>query len=202
MSLVVGLTGGIGSGKTTAARLFAELGVDVADADAVSHALTQPQGLAIAPIRRAFPERFITAEGALDRARMRNLVFSDEAARHRLEAILHPLILDQLARQVAAFSAPYGIVVVPLLFETGHYRDMIQRTVVVDCSEREQIARTISRTGLDRQAVLAVVATQMSRQERLQRADDVIANDGGMTCLTRQVHALHRRYLALAGARR
>lgn len=198
MSLKIGLTGGIGSGKTTAAKFFAALGADVVDTDAIAHELTQPQGAAISAIREVFTGKFITAEGALNRKEMRALVFSDEGSRRKLEAILHPLIRIEVARRAAFFAAPYGIIVVPLLLETGGYAGMIERILVVDCSEQDQITRAMARTGMDEQIARAIVATQLSRQERVRRADDVIANDADMSRLRQQVNALHEKYLALA----
>lgn len=198
MSLIIGLTGGIGSGKTTAAKFFVSLGADVVDTDAIAHELTQPQGAAIPAIRKIFTGKFITAEGALNRKEMRTLVFSDDGWRRELEAILHPLIRIEVARRAALFSAPYGIVVVPLLLETGGYCEMIQRILVVDCNEHDQIARAMARTGMDEQTVHAIMASQLSRQERLRRADDMIANDADVLHLRQQVDALHKKYLALA----
>ncbi|KIO49971.1 dephospho-CoA kinase [Nitrosospira sp. NpAV] len=197
MSLKIGLTGGIGSGKTTVAKFFAALGADVVDTDVIAHELTQPQGAAISTIREIFTEKFITAEGALNRKEMRALVFSDESSRRKLEAILHPLIRIEVARRAAFFTAPYGIIVVPLLLETGGYRGMIERILVVDCNEQDQITRAMARTGLDEQTARAIAATQLPRQERLRRADDVIANDVDMSHLRQQVDALHKKYLAL-----
>lgn len=198
MSLIIGLTGGIGSGKTSAASLFAALGAELIDTDVIAHEFTQPQGAAIAAIRQIFTKRFITKEGALNRKKMRSLVFSDNESRRKLEAVLHPLIRVEVARRAALFAAPYGMIVVPLLLETGGYREMIHRILVVDCNEQDQIIRTVARTGLDEQTVRAIMATQLSRNERLQQADDVIANDGDMLDLQHQVDALHRKYLALA----
>ena len=197
MSLIIGLTGGIGSGKTSAAKFFASLGADVVDTDAIAHELTQPQGVAIPAIRKIFGGQFITVEGALNRQEMRVLVFSDDGWRRELEAILHPLIRIEVARRAAFFSAPYGIVVVPLLLETGGYREMIERVLVVDCNEHDQIARVMARPGMDEQTAHAIMASQLSRQERLRRADDVIANDADMLHLQQQVDALHKKYLAL-----
>jgi dephospho-CoA kinase len=198
MSLIIGLTGGIGSGKTSAAKFFAVLGADVVDTDVIAHELTRPQGAAIADIQRIFTEKFITAEGALNRKEMRSLVFSDDSARRKLEAILHPLIRMEVARRAAIFSAPYGMIVVPLLLETRGYLETIQRILVVDCNEQDQIARAIARTGLDEQTVRAIIATQLPRKERLQQADDVIANDADELHLWQQVEALHWKYLVLA----
>ena len=195
---MIGLTGGIGSGKTTAAKFFAALGADVVDTDAIAHELTQPRGAAIPAIRKIFTEKFITAEGALDRKEMRTLVFSDDGSRRKLEAILHPLIRIEVARRTTFFSTPYAMIVVPLLFETGGYHEIIQRILVVDCNEQDQIARAMTRTGLDEQTARAIMATQLSREERLLRADDVIANDADLSHLRQQVDALHRKYLVLA----
>lgn len=195
---MIGLTGGIGSGKTTAAKFFAALGADVVDTDAIAHELTQPQGAAIPAIRKIFTEKFITAEGALNRKEMRTLVFSDDGSRRKLEAILHPLIRIEVARRAAFFSTPYAMIVVPLLLETGGYREIIQRILVVDCNEQGQIARAMARTGLDEQTARAIMATQLSRKERLLRADDVITNDADMLHLRQQVDALHKKYFALA----
>jgi dephospho-CoA kinase len=198
MSLIIGLTGGIGSGKTTAAKFFAALGADVVDTDTIAHELTRPEGAAIADIGQIFTGKFITEEGALNRKKMRSLIFSDESARRKLEAILHPLIRIEVARCVAVFSAPYGIIVAPLLLETGGYREIIQRTLIVDCDEQEQLARTNARAGMDEKIVRAIMATQLSREERLQQADDVIINDADISHLQRQIEALHKKYLVLA----
>lgn len=198
MSLIIGLTGGIGSGKTTAAKFFAALGADVIDTDAIAHELTQPQGAAIPAIRETFTEKFITAEGALNRKEMRTLIFSYDGSRRKLEAILHPLIRIEVVRRAAFFSTPYAMIVVPLLLETGGYREIIQRILVVDCNEQNQIARAMARTGLDEQTARAIMATQLSREARLLRADDVISNDADISHLQQQVDALHRKYLALA----
>lgn len=195
---MIGLTGGIGSGKTTAAKFFAALGADVVDTDAIAHELTQAQGAAIPAIRKIFTEKFITAEGALNRKEMRTLVFFDDGSRRKLEAILHPLIRIEVARRAAFFSTPYAMIVVPLLLETGGYREIIQRILVVDCNEQDQIARAMARMGLDEQTARAIMATQLSREERLLRADDVIANDADISHLRQQVDALHKKYRALA----
>jgi dephospho-CoA kinase len=200
MSLVVGLTGGIGCGKTTAATRFAALGAGVVDTDAISHQLTQPGGGAIAAIRQAFSESFISREGGLNRKEMRELVFRDSNSLGKLEAILHPLIRTEVTRHAGLLSTPYTIIVVPLLLETGSYRGMIQRVLVVDCSECAQIARTTARPGMDEKTVRAIMATQLSREERWAQADDVIVNDADLPHLEREVDALHRKYLALANS--
>lgn len=197
--LIIGLTGGIGSGKTSAANFFSALGACVIDTDLISHVLTQPGGAAIAGIQQVFGESFISPDGALDRKQMRRLVFSDIDARCTLEAILHPLIRDEVARQIALSSGPYIILVVPLLLETGSYYNIIQRILVVDCSESMQIARAMARSGLAEEDVRAIMSNQLPRDERLRRADDAILNDGDLADLEREVEALHKKYLVLAG---
>ena len=198
MSLIIGLTGGIGSGKTTVATFFADLGVDVVDTDAIAHELTQPRGVAITAIRQVFGEKYITDEDALDRKEMRQLVFSDDNSRRKLEAILHPLIRTEVVRRIALFCGPYGMIVVPLLLETRGYSNIVHRVLLVDSTENAQLARTMARTGLDEQTVRGIMSAQLSRAERLQQADDVIVNDLDMSHLKRQVDALHNKYLALA----
>ena len=198
MSYRVGLTGGIGSGKSTVTALFAECGATVIDSDAISHRLTQPGGAAITAIRTAFGDGYIAADGALDRAHMRQQVFSDPAARRQLEAILHPLIRAHMLAQAGASTAPYLLLVVPLLFEAAGYLGLVQRTLVVDCIEALQVARAMQRSRLDEQTVRAIMATQIPRAERLRRADDVIQNNGGPDTLRRQVEQLHQRYLAIS----
>jgi len=152
----------------------------------------------MASIRQAFSESHITRDGGLDRGEMRELIFRDSNARLKLEGILHPLIRAEVAHHVGLLSTPYAIIVVPLLLETGSYHGMIGRVLVVDCSECAQISRATARAGLDEKTVRAIMATQMSRQERLERADDVIFNDADLSQLERQVDAMHRKYLALA----
>ncbi len=200
MRLIVGLTGGIGSGKTSAAGLFAALGADVVDTDAISHELTGAKGAGTTAIREAFGEQYITDDGALNREKMRDLIFSSRGSRRKLEAILHPLIRIEAARRAANFCAPYAILVVPLLLEVDGYRQMIQRILVIDCNEDIQLARTIARTGLDERTVRAIMSAQLSRSERLRQADDVIVNNSDMGHLKRQVEALHEKYLALVSS--
>lgn len=194
----VGLTGGIGSGKSSAADEFAVLGAAVVDTDAISHELTRAGGAAIPALRAEFGDPYVTAEGALDRARMRALVFGDAHAKRRLEGVLHPLIRRETAARVATARAPYVVLVVPLLLETGAYRELVKRIVVVDCTEATQIARVMSRSKLTESEVRAIMATQITREERLARADDVIDNEGERESLREQVRALHERYLAFA----
>lgn len=198
MPFCVGLTGGIASGKTSAAKRFEELGAAVIDTDAIAHELTRPGGAAMAKIGDAFGADFVAPDGSLERTRMRQLVFGDPRARAKLEAILHPLIRAQARAQIAAAQQPYVMVVVPLLLETGAYRELVQRVLVVDCSEAQQIERAMRRSGLAESDVRAILAVQLSRAERLERADDVIDNSGGLETMRRQVDAMHAKYLALA----
>lgn len=195
MNYRVGLSGGIGSGKSTVAALFHELGIEVIDSDAISHRLTQAGGGAISLIKDEFGEGLLNIEGALDRARMRELVFSDAAAKQRLEAILHPMIRSEMLAQADAARSRYVLLVVPLLFEAPGYRELVQRALVVDCPEEAQVTRTMQRSGLTEREVRAIMARQIPRAERLKRADDVIRNDGSLEELRAQVTQLHRLYL-------
>ena len=198
MAYIVGLTGGIGSGKSAAAQAFAELGATVVDTDAIAHELTAPGGAAIAPIRAAFGADFITAEGALARPQMRALVFADAAKKRLLESILHPLIRARSNQLVLAAGGPYVILVVPLLVESGDYHRRCQRILVVDCAEDLQVARVMARSGISAAQVRAIIANQATRAARLAAADDVIDNSGDQAQLRRAVEALHQRYLQLA----
>jgi dephospho-CoA kinase len=201
MPFTVGLTGGIGSGKTTVANLFAARGAGVVDADDISRTLTGPAQPAVGQIVQAFGPQFATADGGLDRRRMRDLVFSDAAARKNLESILHPLIRQETARQLRACTAPYAMLVVPLLIESGTHRTRADRIAVVDCDPEIQISRVMQRSGLTRSEVLAIIASQIPREQRLAAADDVIHNDDDLSALERQVTALHAHYLSLAVGR-
>ena len=199
---VIGLTGGIGSGKSTAARIFEELGAAIVDTDEISRELTAPGGAAIAAIREAFGADFIAAGGALDRAKMRLLVFGDPDAKNKLEAILHPLIRAETGARIAASARPYVIAVVPLLLETGSYRELTDRVLAVDCAEDEQVRRVAQRSAIAEDEARAIMAAQLPRQERLARADDVLENVGSIAHLRRQVARLHARYLELASRKR
>ncbi len=198
MTCVVGLTGGIGSGKSAAADLFAARGAAVIDTDAIAHALTKAGGAAMPLIRAGFGDGVVGGDGALDRAAMRVMVFADPSARKRLEAILHPLIREESERQLVAATTPYAILVVPLLIESGDYRKRVNRIVVVDCAEATQIARVISRSGLARPEIERILAAQATRSERLAAADDIIDNDGDLAALPAQIERLHVNYLALS----
>jgi dephospho-CoA kinase len=202
-ALLVGLTGGIGSGKTTVANRFGALGVPLIDTDVIAHELTGPQGAAMPAIRDAFGSRVVASDGRLDRAAMRALAFEDPAARKRLESILHPMIREETMRGIAAAAgSPYAIVVVPLLVESGTWRQWLDRVLVVDCPVELQISRVMQRSGLERPQVEAIIAAQASRAQRLAAADDVVENAGDTAALDPQVRDLHAKYLELATARR
>lgn len=197
MTYRVGLTGGIGSGKSTVAERFAQQGVVVSDADAISHALTCPGGAALPAIRAAFGHNVVDTEGNLNRTALRQLVFADPEARQRLEQILHPMILEQMLDETSAAASSYALLVIPLLLETGQDR-LVDRVLVVDLPESEQIARVSRRNGLDAAEIRRIIASQASRGRRLAAADDVIDNGGTPEGLRTRVHQLHRLYLALA----
>jgi dephospho-CoA kinase len=194
----VGLTGGIGCGKSTVAELFAGLGATIVDTDAIAHSLTAPHGAAMPAILAEFGPEFATPDCALDRARMRSLVFTDAGARGRLEAILHPRIRDATAAAAAIATGPYVIFAVPLLIESGTWAGRVSRVLAVDCSEDTQVARVMQRSGLSADQVRAIMATQVTRAQRLAAADDVIDNDDGLEALLPQVTRLHERYLSLS----
>ena len=197
--LVVGLTGGIGSGKTAVSDRFAALGVPVIDTDRIAREVVEPGTPGLAAVVAVFGEGVLSADGALDRAALRGRVFADAAERGRLEGILHPLIRAEVARRVAALDAPYCIVVIPLLVEGGR-RDAVHRVLVVDAPDESRRARVAARDGLDEATIDRIFAAQASREERLARADEVIVNDGGLDGLEREVAELHRDYLRLARA--
>ena len=199
MAYVIGLTGGIGSGKSAVADQFALLGAAVVDTDAIAHELTGPGGAAMAGVRGLFGADCIASDGAMDRKKVRELVFADPPARQKLEALLHPMIrAESQCRIAAATAAPYVVHVVPLLVESPDYRARVQRVLVIDCAEEVQVERVMVRSGLGQDAVRRIIAAQASRAARLEAADDVIDNSGPLDALRPQILALHERYLALA----
>lgn len=195
----VGLTGGIGSGKSTVANLLAEMGATIVDTDVISHALTAPSGAAMPAISARFGRDVITREGALDRPAMRARVFSDPTARQDLEAILHPLIRGESLRQCDAATGKYVVIVIPLLVENlSEYRPLLDRIAVVNCDTEERIARTAARPGMDEAQARAIMAAQASGSDRLAVADDVIENQADLATLRARVEQLHGRYATLA----
>ena len=200
MALVVGLTGGIGSGKSAAAEEFARLGATVVDTDAIAHELTAAGGAAVPEIRRLFGRAFVDASGAMDRRRMRDLVFSDAEEKARLEALLHPMIRAESEQRIAAAAGPYVVLVVPLLVESPGYRARLGRVLVVDCPQAIQITRVRQRSGLPEAEIRRIIASQIQRERRLAAADDVIDNSGTIAALQQRVRELHETYLRLARA--
>jgi dephospho-CoA kinase len=194
-AFTVGLTGGIGSGKSAVARLFAERGVTIVDTDQIARSLTTAQGAAMPDIIAEFGAGMADADGAMDRAQMRELVFRDPDAKRRLEAILHPRIRAAVAAAAAIATGPYVIFDVPLLVESGTWKDRVDRVLVVDCPEAMQVARVMARNGLPEDQVRAIMAAQSPRPARLAAADDVVDNSGKLEDLPGQIDRLHQLYL-------
>ena len=197
--LRIGLTGGIASGKSTVADMFAELGVPVIDTDVIAREVVRPGEPALDEIRKAFGDGVIAADGTLDRAAMRAIVFGDDTARRRLEAILHPRIGEATREQADAAGGDYQVIVVPLLVGSA-LRAFVDRVLVVDCAEETQVARLLARDAESEAQARRILAAQSSREERLAIADDVVENDGDLDATREQVLALHRRYLKEAEA--
>ena len=192
----VGLTGGIGCGKSTVADLFAARGASIVDTDQIAHSLTAPNGAAMPALVAEFGPDYADARGALDRTKMRNLVFADAAAKAKLEAILHPRIRQATLAAAAEATGSYVIFAVPLLVESGGWVERVDRVLVIDCLESLQVARVMARNGLSEEQVKAIMATQATRAMRLAAADDVIDNNGDLTALEPQIAQLHDLYLA------
>jgi dephospho-CoA kinase len=199
VTFVVGLTGGIGSGKSAAADEFAALGATVVDTDVIAHELTDSGGAAMASIGKLFGPEVVSADGSMDRKKVRERVFADPAAKRKLERLLHPMIREESARRIAAAAGPYVVHVVPLLVESPDYRKRVDRVLVVDCPEQTQIERVRARSGLSESEVRAIMRTQVTRAERVAAADDVIDNGGSRESMRKQVAALHQKYLQFAG---
>jgi dephospho-CoA kinase len=197
---IVALTGGIASGKTTVANLFAELGVPVIDADQLARDVVAPGHPALARVVEAFGPEILDASGSYDRKRMRERVFADPTQRQVLESILHPAIRDEFARRSAAAVGPYQLHVIPLLVEGGR-ESTAERVLVVDCPEETQLARLQARDAASPEQARQILAAQASRAQRLAAADDVVVNDGRIAELTARVRELHEKYLGLAAKR-
>ncbi|MFB3045049.1 MAG: dephospho-CoA kinase [Acidiferrobacterales bacterium] len=195
--LRIGLTGGIGSGKTTVADMFANHGVPVIDADEIARALVAPYQPAYDEIINAFGRDIVDGDGNIDRDKLRRLVFDDAQRRRELEAILHPRVRTEIHHQSVELDAPYCIIVIPLLIEADQL-DLVERVLVVDLDEEKQVQRVGPRSALSEAEVRKIIAAQIERSERLRHADDVIENNADIASLGAQVEKLHRRYLALA----
>ncbi|MEO0422074.1 MAG: dephospho-CoA kinase [Pseudomonadota bacterium] len=198
-ALKVGITGGIASGKTAVSDRFAKLGVPVIDTDLLAREVVEPNTEGLRQVVEAFGEAILRADGALDRPALRDLVFADEAARRRLEGILHPLIWQAAAARIQAVRTPYCVVVIPLLAEGGA-RKRVDRVLLVDCDPATQLERLMRRDGATEAAARRILAAQATREARLAIADDVIVNDGDLPYLDMEVARLHERYSALARA--
>ncbi|MCF6353635.1 MAG: dephospho-CoA kinase [Candidatus Polarisedimenticolaceae bacterium] len=195
--LIIGLTGGIGSGKSTVCDGFAALGTPIIDADLVAREVVMPGTPGLTQVINQFGQGILTQDGSLDRNKLRELVFSDDTSRKRLEALLHPLIREEMDRRLARLKAPYAILAIPLLLEGGR-RENIDRILVVDAEESQQIARACQRDRQNPEQIHAIIAAQCSRKDRLSAADDVIYNTGDLEHLNQQVTEMHNHYLRLA----
>lgn len=195
--LVIGLTGGIGSGKTTVANLFSELGVPVIDTDLISRQLVEPGKPALADIVEQFGKHILQPDGRLDRSKLADITFRDKARRLQLEAILHPAIRQEMLRQLENLQTAYAIVVIPLLVETGQTSGL-DRVLLVDCPEATQVDRVSKRDGRTLEQIQAILQSQATRQQRLKIADDVILNAGSRNDLQQQVRQLDHKYRALS----
>ncbi|MGX8883850.1 dephospho-CoA kinase [Methylovorus sp. SPW-M1] len=195
--MIVGLTGGIGSGKSAAAAQFAALGTPVIDVDVISHQLTAAGQPAVLAIAKELGNDMLNADGSLNRAAVRSKVFEDAAARQQLEGILHPAIYEEAQRQLQQVrnTAPYCIIVVPLLFESERYQQLIDRSLLIDCEESIQIARTMQRSQMSEIEVKNIMAAQLSRETRRQLANDIISNNGSLDELQKNVIAFHQKYI-------
>lgn len=200
MTAIIGLTGGIGSGKSTVARLFGDLGIHWVDADDVARQVVEPGTPALAQIRQHFGDNIINPQGGLDRAALRTIVFRDPGQRYWLEGLLHPLIRAELQRQLipSNYDQPYSLLVSPLLLETDQH-NLVQKVVVIDVPAETQITRTMARDNNDRSQVERIIAAQIAREERLKKADEVIDNDVSLSDVERQVEAIHKKFLVAFG---
>ena len=197
--LVIGVTGGIGSGKSAATAFFAEAGIVVVDADVVAREVVEPGTPALTEIGKHFGSDTLQADGSLDRKALRAIIFSNPIEKQWLESLLHPLIRAEIERQLQDSTSPYTILSSPLLLETNQ-NEMVDRVLVIDAPEQQQISRTSARDDTNIEAVQAIMATQLSRQQRLQKADDVIVNDSDLDSLKSNVMELHKKYCLMVDA--
>ena len=195
--LKIGLTGGIGSGKTTVCRLFASYGIPIIDADEIAHDLVKPGMPALQAIETAFGAEYIQADGTLNRSKVRDIIFTDDCAKRRLEAILHPLVYSTIQDRLLQLQVPYCIICVPLLFETN-MAHIVDRVLVVDCPVTQQVERVKKRENMAVEKIQAIVGSQISREMRIAKADNLISNAGLETDLTKQVGALHDLFISLS----
>ena len=197
--LIVGLTGGIGSGKSTVAALFAKIGAPVIDTDHIARQLTAPGGAALPAITQTFGPAAVESDGSMNRTYMREQVFADAQARQQLEQILHPMIRAAVLQQLTELQTPYALVEIPLLAQSPVFQALVHRILVVDCAESTQIRRVMQRNGWTEEQAATVLAAQSSRQTRLALADDILDNESPPETLAAKAHALHQHYVLLAG---
>ena len=195
MTYKIGLTGQIGSGKSMAADYFAKLGITIIDTDEISHQITGRDGAAIPQIIQKFGRNYISSDGTLNRAKMRELIFNNKLEKHKLESLLHPLIFDEVVVKLGQSGSIYTIIVVPLLFQSIKYEEYMDRKIFVDCIQDTVINRVIERNGWSREMVLSVLASQMSRLEQIKLADDILDNNKTRLDLELQVINLHKKYI-------
>jgi dephospho-CoA kinase len=200
MTYIVGLTGGIGSGKTAVSDYFSSLGITVVDADVCARIVVEPGKPALQSIAEHFGHDILASDGSLDRARLRQIVFADEPARKWLEALLHPLIFEEMWAQLQSATSPYAILVSPLLIEAGQ-NALCQRVLVVDVPEDIQLARATARDANSAEQIKAIMATQATRESRQQQADDLIINDADLASLHNKIDALHQQYLQIVNGK-
>jgi len=193
---VVGLTGGIGSGKSVAAEIFRTCGVEVIDADALAREVVEPDQPALSDITTHFGSELLTAQGHLDRAALRKIVFSNPKHKSWLENLLHPLIAELLQRRLSATKSPYAILESPLLLETEQHK-LVDRVIVIDVNEKIQIDRSVRRDGSDEEVIKSIIASQIDRAERIQNADDLVSNEESLEQLREKIEALHSKYLGM-----
>ncbi|MCB5186249.1 dephospho-CoA kinase [Methylobacillus gramineus] len=193
---VVGLTGGIGAGKSEAAKMFANIGVPVVDVDVISRNLTSAGKPLVAKIAEAFGQEYVTADGAMDRAKIRDRIFSSDADRRLLESILHPAIHTEALRELDSYNnAPYQILAIPLFFESNRYEGIVNRTLLIDCTEDKQISRVADRNGFSEKMVRSIIATQASRSFRRALANDIIDNNGTLDELQANILQIHEKFI-------
>lgn len=193
---VIGLTGGIGSGKSAAAEIFRTLGIEVIDADALAREVVEPGQPALSDIAAHFGKQLLAADGSLDRAALRKIVFTNPDEKKWLENLLHPLIAELLQRRLSATESPYAILESPLLLETEQVK-LVERVLVIDASEETQMARAMARDGSDEAVIRSIIASQIDRAERIQRADDLVSNEQDLEQLKENIKALHNKYMGM-----